>query len=71
VFAKMCIWLSTRNWKRLALGVSSVYLLVLVGVLGADLIYNSTARRASSGRPALPSCRSTVKNGFCGLRSRA
>jgi hypothetical protein len=49
VFAKLCIWLSTRNWKRLALGVSVTYLFMLFGVLGADLIYSSKP----AGAPAL------------------
>ncbi len=41
VFANFCIWLGARNWKRLALAVSITYVFMLIGVLGADLIYSS------------------------------
>jgi hypothetical protein len=45
VFANFCIWLSTRNWKRLVMGASITYVFMLLGVLGADLIYNSKPPR--------------------------
>jgi hypothetical protein len=45
VFANFCIWLGTRNWKRLAMGASITYVFMLVGVLGADLIDSSKRSR--------------------------
>lgn len=45
MFANFCIWLGTRNWKRLAMGASITYVFMLVGVLGADLIYSSKPLR--------------------------
>jgi hypothetical protein len=45
VFANLCIWLGTRNWKRLALGASITYVFMLVGVLGVNLIYSSKPPR--------------------------
>ena len=45
VFANFCIWLGTRNWKRLVMGASITYVFMLLGVLGADLIYNSKPPR--------------------------
>ena len=41
MFVNFCIWLRTRNWKRLVLGAVVTYVFMLVGVLDADLIYSS------------------------------
>jgi hypothetical protein len=41
VFDNFCIWLRIRNWKRLILGSAITYMLMLVGVLGADLIQSA------------------------------
>ena len=45
MLANFCIWLGTRNWKRLVMRASITYVFMLVGVLGADLIYNSKPAR--------------------------
>jgi hypothetical protein len=38
MFNHICIWLSTRNWRRFALRAMITYPFMLVGALGVDLI---------------------------------
>ena len=45
MFADFCIWLATRNWRRLAVGAVITYVFMLVGALGADLINSSKVPR--------------------------
>ncbi len=37
MFTRICIWVSTRNWKRFAGRAAITYAFMLAGVLGADL----------------------------------
>jgi hypothetical protein len=45
VFANFYIWLGTRNWKPLVIRALITYVFMLVGVLGANLMYSSKPPR--------------------------
>jgi len=38
MFTNVCIWIGTRNWKRLVFRTTATYPLMLLGAVGVDLI---------------------------------
>lgn len=38
MLTNICIWMGTRNWKRLVFRTAATYPLMLVGAVGVDLI---------------------------------